>query len=152
VKRTTPTAFDFFPQEESQQTRVSRFFEELRAGRLSTTRCRKDGALLWPPRVACPRCHGEDLEWVELPLTGRLYAFSAVLVGAPLGMEQDLPITVGLADLEGAPLRLFGRIVGAGWERLRVGQRVRVEPFAVPDERVFYRFRVDGSLAENSSA
>lgn len=136
-----PTVLDFFPLESATETRISRFFDELRSGRLMTTKCRKDGTLLWPPRVVCPQCHTEELDWVELPRRGRLYAFSAVLAGAPLGMEADVPFAVGLADLEGAPLRLFGRIVGAPWNELRVGQRVSVEPFEVGDGRIFYRFR-----------
>jgi len=45
-------------------------------------------------------------------------------------------------DLDGAPLRLFGRIEGAPWTALRVGQEVRVESYDVGDGRVFYRFRV----------
>ncbi len=70
-----------------------------------------------------------------------MYAFSPVLAGAPLGMESDLPFIVGLVDLDGVPLRLFGRIVGVEWPALAIGARVRVEPFAVDADRVFYRFR-----------
>ncbi|MCI4346204.1 MAG: OB-fold domain-containing protein [Thermoplasmata archaeon] len=147
-KPATLTLLDFFPQEESQQTRVARFFTELRAGRFMTTRCAKDKKLLWPPRVTCPQCHTEELEWVELPQRGHLYAFSALLAGAPLGMEDELPITVGLVDLEGAPLRLFGRLVGAPWNEIRVGERVRVEPYDLPDGRVFYRFHVESRSVE----
>ncbi|MCI4360752.1 MAG: OB-fold domain-containing protein, partial [Thermoplasmata archaeon] len=67
-----------------------------------------------------------EVEWIDLPRTGRLYAFSAVLVGAPLGMESEVPYVVGLVDLEGSPLRLFGRIVGTPWNECRVGQPVEV--------------------------
>jgi uncharacterized OB-fold protein len=147
----TLTLLDFFPQEESQQTRVARFFTELRGGRFMTTRCPKDRTLLWPPRVTCPQCHSEELEWVELPQSGHLYAFSALLAGAPLGMEADLPITVGLVDLEGAPLRLFGRLVGAPWNEIHVGERVRVEPFELPDGRIFYRFHVEARGPDSTS-
>ena len=136
-----PFLLDFFPLEGPDQTRLSRFFDRLREGRLSTTRCRKDGELHWPPRTACPKCHTEDLEWVDLPERGRLYAFSAVLGGAPLGMEAEVPFAVGLVDLDGVPLRLFGRIEGRLWTELRVGGSVKVEPYALDDGRFFYRFR-----------
>lgn len=136
-----PFLLDFYPLESSNQTRLSAFFDHLRDGRLTTTRCPKDDLLTWPPRVVCPKCHAEELEWVDLPMTGTLYAFSAVLAGAPLGMEADVPFAVGLVDLDGRPLRLFGRIVGLGWDALKVGDRVRVEPFELPDGRLFYRFR-----------
>ncbi len=139
----TPFLLDFYPLEDERSTRVSRFFDSLREGRFTTTRCPKDG-LLWPPRAVCPECHTEALEWTELPGRGHLYAFSAVLAGAPLGMEADLPFVVGLVDLEGTTLRLFGRIVGRPWNECRIGAPVRVEPYTIDDGRVFFRFRVDG--------
>jgi uncharacterized OB-fold protein len=139
-----PFLLDFFPLETADQTRLHVFFERLRAGRLSTTRCRRDGEVHWPPRTACPKCHTEELEWVDLPATGHVYAFSAVLAGAPLGMEDEVPYAVGLVDLDGAPLRLFGRIEGRPWNELRIGEPVRVETYDVGDGRMFYRFRTAG--------
>jgi uncharacterized protein len=136
-----PFLLDFFPLETGDQTRLHRFYERLREGRLSTTRCLRDRELHWPPRTACPKCHTEELEWVDLPETGHLYAFSAVLAGAPLGMEADVPYAVGLVDLDGAPLRLFGRIEGRPWTELRIGHPVRAEPYDIGDGRMFYRFR-----------
>ena len=136
-----PFLLDFLPLEGEKETRLVRFFARLAEGRLSTTRCPTEGRLLWPPRTVCPHCHADALDWVDLPERGRIYAFSAVLAGAPLGMEADVPFSVGLVDLDGVPLRLFGRIDGAPWTELRVGQEVRVEPYAAPDGRWFYRFR-----------
>lgn len=144
-KEHRPFLLDFLPLESEKETRLSRFFARLAEGRLSTTRCRSEGRWLWPPRTACPHCHSEDLEWADLPEEGQIYAFSAVLAGAPLGMEAEVPFSVGLVDLSGVPLRLFGRIEGRGWQTLRIGARVRVEPYATDDGRWFYRFRaLDG--------
>jgi uncharacterized protein len=139
-----PFLLDFFPLEGEKQTRLSAFYQNLREGRFTTTRCRADGTMSWPPRVVCPKCHTAELDWVDLPAEGRLYAFSAVLVGAPLGMEADVPFVVGLVEMDGVPFRLFGRIVGTTWDRAHVGQRVRPEPYDLPDGRVFYRFRTVG--------
>lgn len=136
-----PFLLDFFPLEEEKHTRLFAFYQNLREGRLTTTKCRTDGKLAWPPRVVCPECHTTDLEWVDLPKDGRLYAFSAVLVGAPLGMESEVPFVVGLVEVEGAPFRLFGRIVGTPWEQCHIGQKVRAESYDLPDGRIFYRFR-----------
>jgi uncharacterized protein len=141
----TPTLLDFFPLEDARSTELSAFFDHLKEGRFTTTQCRRDHELHWPPRSVCPKCHQSELDWVELPRRGRIYAHSAVLAGAPLGMEADVPFVVGLVDLEGAPLRIFGRIEGAPWDRLAIGQEVHVEPYTLPDGRVFYRFRVPGS-------
>lgn len=139
--RSLPFLLDFFPLETDRDTRLSRFYARLREGRLSTTRCAADSLLHWPPRTACPKCHAEELDWFDLPETGKIYAFSAVLGGAPLGLEDGVPFAVGLVDLEGDVLRLFGRIEGRPWTELHIGDRVRVEPYDLPDGRVFYRFR-----------
>ena len=136
-----PYLLDFYPLEEASQTGLSRFYDHLREGRLTTTRCPRDQTYAWPPRTVCPTCHRAELEWVDLPTHGEIYAFSAVLAGAPLGMEADVPFAVGLIDLDGLPLRLFGRIVGRPWTELAIGLPVRFEPFDLPDGRVFYRFR-----------
>ncbi|MCI4355249.1 MAG: OB-fold domain-containing protein [Thermoplasmata archaeon] len=142
-KPSVPFLLDFYPLENEKSTQLMPFFTALREHRLTTTRCRKDG-LFWPPRLVCPQCHQGDLEWVDLPSRGRIYAFSAVLAGAPMGMEADVPYVVGLIDLDGSPLRLFGRIVGTPWNECRVGQSVEVETYAIPDGRWFYRFRISG--------
>ena len=138
-----PFLLDFFPLETPDQTRLSAFYDALRKGRFQTTRCPNDRQLLWPPRVACPRCHTESLEWVDLPTRGTIYAFSALLAGAPLGMEADVPFVVGLIDLDGAPLRLFGRIVGRPWDDFKIGDKVRLETFEIDDGRIFYRFHTE---------
>jgi len=121
-----PYLLDLYPSEAPTQTRLSPFFDALRHGRFTTTRCRKDRKLLWPPRVVCPTCHSADLEWVDLPTTGRIYAFSALLAGAPVGQEADLPRVVGLVELDGSPLRLFGRLLGIDWTECRIGLAVAV--------------------------
>ena len=136
-----PYLLDFFPLETADQTRLHRFYERLRDGKVSTTRCRRDQELHWPPRTACPKCRSEELDWVDLPDRGHVYAFSAVLAGAPLGMETETPFAVGLVDLDGVPLRLFGRIEGRPWNELRIGQPVRLESYDIGDGRMFYRFR-----------
>lgn len=138
---TTPFLLDFLPLEGSDQTRLAAFYDRLRAGALSTTRCTKCGEVHWPPRVACPHCHAEELTWIDLPVEGTVYAFSAVLAGAPAGMEGEVPFAVGLVDLKGSTLRLFGRIDGKPWSELRVGERVRVVPIETGDGRMFYRFQ-----------
>lgn len=138
-----PFLLDLFPLETEKDTRLSRFYVRLRDGRLSTTRCPKDDLLHWPPRTACPRCHTEELEWTDLPESGRIYAFSAVLAAAPLGLEDEVPFAVGLVDLDGVPLRIFGRIEGKPWASLHIGEKVRVESYEVGDGRVFYRFRAE---------
>ncbi len=141
------TLLDFYPPQDPRWTRIAPFFQALKEGRLTSTRCSRDDSLHWPPAVACPQCHREELVWVDLPTEGRLYAFSEVRLGAPLGMEGGLPFVVGLVELTGAPLRLFSRIVGRPYAGLALAEPVRFETFPIRDGRFFYRFRVVGEPA-----
>lgn len=137
-----PYLLDFYPLQHEEHTRISAFFDALREGRFTTTRCTKCQALHWQPRVVCPECLADALEWVELPQDGTLYAFTQLEKGAPLGMEQDVPFCLGVVELEapGRTLRILSRIDDARFQELAIGQRVRLKVMELPDGRVFYRF------------
>ena len=88
---------------------------------------------------------GTQLQWVTLPSTGRIYAHTALLLGAPLTMEQDVPFVLGLVDLDPlgptqAPVRLLARFEGGSYEDFKIGQRLRMKVHHHDDERVTYRF------------
>lgn len=137
-----PYLLDFYPLQSEDHTRIHPFFKNLKDGRLTTTRCKSCGELLWQPRVVCSKCLSEDLQWVDLPTEGIVYAFTAMLRGPPLGMESDVPFVMGLVELDcrWRKLRLLARIDGAAHETLKIGDRVRLKIIDLPDGRVFYRF------------
>lgn len=96
-----------------------RFFEELNARRLATTRCPDDG-WLYPPRPWCPRCLREDLEWAELSGLGTLAAFST----QETAVRFRAPDVIGLVDLDEG-VRLLTHVAGR-YEDLAIGMRVRL--------------------------
>jgi uncharacterized protein len=148
VPRTTaepkplPYLLDFYPLQEEEHTRISPFFDALREGRFTTTRCTACKALHWQPRVVCPECLSDALAWEDLPTEGTLYAFTALEKGAPMGMEHDVPFCIGVVELpaEGRTLRILARLDDARYGDLRMGQKVRLKVLDLPDGRVFYRF------------
>lgn len=133
-------AFDFYPLQSPEQTRIAPFFEHLKEGRLTTTRCKKCGALHWQPRIVCPSCNSDDLAWVELPTEGKVFAFTSVFAGAPLGMEKDVPFVVGIVELNGIPLKIVARVDDARYEDLRIGSAVHLKILHLDDGRVWFRF------------
>jgi hypothetical protein len=137
--RKVPFALDFLPLQGEAETRIHPFFDHLREGRLTTTRCTACGEVLWQPRVVCPHCNAEAMEWVDLPTEGRLYAFSAVVLGAPKGMEADVPFSVGIVELPGTDVKVLARI-DAPYEELAIGQSVRLKVQKLEDGRVWFRF------------
>ncbi|MFQ5987107.1 MAG: Zn-ribbon domain-containing OB-fold protein [Thermoplasmata archaeon] len=140
AERRVPHLLDFYPLQGEEHTRIHPFFQHLQEGRLTTTRCTACEEVLWQPRVICPHCNADEMEWIDLPQEGEIFAFTSVKVGAPLGMEADLPFVVGMVKLKGTDLQILARIDGDE-ESLRIGQPVRVAIVHLPDGRVWFRFQ-----------
>jgi uncharacterized OB-fold protein len=133
-----PFMLDFYPLQDEKNTRISQFFKKLKEGRLTTTKCKECGKLLWPPRIVCPECLSDQLEWVDLGAEGELYAFTEVRLGAPLGFVQDAPFCVGIVKIGG--LLISTRIDGVKYEEMKIGDKVQLKIVELDDGRVFYRF------------
>ena len=133
-----PFMLDYYPLEDSKATQISQFFQNLKKGQLTTTKCKKCAQLLWPPRIVCPNCLSNELEWIDLGIEGALYAFTEVRVGAPLGFVQDIPFCVGLVKIGG--LLISSRIDNAKYDQLKIGGKVWLKVVELEDGRVFYRF------------
>jgi len=133
-----PQMLDFYPLEDEKETRISLFFKNLKEGRLTTTKCKRCEKLLWPPRIVCPECLSDELEWVDLGSEGELYAFTEMRLGAPLGFVEDVPFCIGIVKISG--LSISARIDDARYEDLKIGDRVQLKIVELEDGRVFYRF------------
>jgi uncharacterized OB-fold protein len=91
--------------------------EALVQGRFLLQR-QRNGAVIFPPRLAAPGDGAQDLEWIEASGLGRVYTLSWVQRRPPAE-----PYNVALIDLdEGA--RLMSRVVDVTPETLRIDQRV----------------------------
>ena len=133
-----PFMLDFYPLEDAKTTEISQFFQNLKQGKLTTTKCKKCGQLLWPPRIVCPNCFSNEFDWIDLGKEGELYAFTDIRIGAPLGFVQDAPFTVGLVRISG--LTISSRIDNAKYDQLKIGDKLQLKIVELGDGRVFYRF------------
>ncbi|MDI6873675.1 Zn-ribbon domain-containing OB-fold protein [Candidatus Solincola sp.] len=118
-----------------QDRAAEEFFSKLAEGRFQSTRCSGCGTLHYPPRVVCPECLGEELEWVDLPREGTLLAFT----WQEAAMRCRKPDVLGLVELEGVG-HVFTRI-DAPYEDLHIGQRVTFDTWTSPDGLVLHHFR-----------
>ena len=133
-----PFMLDFYPLQDEKYTKINQFFKNLKEGRLTTTKCKNCGRLLWPPRIVCSECLSDELEWVDLGTEGELYGFTEVRLGAPLGFVQDAPFCVGFVKIGG--LLISARIDDAKYKDLKIGDKVGLKVVELEDGRVFYRF------------
>ncbi|MCG1003266.1 MULTISPECIES: Zn-ribbon domain-containing OB-fold protein [Halobacterium] len=143
-----PRLLDFYDLQDAEHTRIHEFYDRLSEGDFSTTQCNGCGELHFPPRVVCPECTSDDLEYVSLPHEGTLFSFSTVR-GSPLGM--DTPFVTGVVELDGVDVRLSARIEDAEYEDLSIGDPVSLVVVDIEDsldqQRVFYRFEQQGETA-----
>jgi uncharacterized protein len=147
-----PATMDMWPIEAKEFNRVYPFYENLKAGRLTTTKCKGCGHVAYPPRVICPECYSEDLEYTDLPTKGKVIVFSEEVKGVPLGFES--PLIHAVIDLGVDPARrLLTRVINCPAGTLQRGDEVQLVVFDIPAmpiekgragtimaERVFFAF------------
>jgi hypothetical protein len=141
---------DLYPQQSKEFNQVYQFYQNLREGRFTTTKCRDCGAEPFPPRVLCPECWSTNLEWIDWPTEGAVVEVTEEVVGVPLGFGKP-PLVHALVDL-GGKRTLFVRIINCKQGEVNSGDKVRLAVFdvsPVPQEmgrevveipRVFFAF------------
>ena len=141
MKIEMPLILDFYPLEGDKQTRINAFFENLKKGRLTTTKCKKCGKLHWHPRVVCDGCNCGELDWVDLPKFGKLAEYTAMTVGAPMGFERDVPFVMGMVEFPGLDIKIASRIDGLKYEDAYFGMDLELKTVTLEDMRLFFRFK-----------
>ena len=149
--RYSPT-LDMWPIEAKEFNRIYKFYENLREGKFTTTKCKQCGRIAYPPRVICPECYSDELEWVELPKKGKVIVVVEKWGGVPICYEP--PLIDAWIDLGvDSPVRhILSRMVNCPPETLKEGDEVQLVVFDVPShpielkkeiktaERVFFAF------------
>ncbi len=95
------------------------YFAALGTGTFNIQHCRACAAHVFYPRVVCPHCGSNRLEWV--PASGRGIVYSATTVRRKPEAGGDY--NVSLIDLEEGP-RLMSRVDGMAPAEISIGLRV----------------------------
>ena len=143
---------DMWPLEDPGLNRIYPFYDNMKQGRWTTTKCKKCGYISYPPGVACPNCWSDELEWVDLPKTAKVVGMTETLAGAPTGFDSPL-IIAWLGFDKAHPLKhLLVRIINCQAGQLKIGDEVQFVTFEVAAhpidvkkeskicERVYYAF------------
>jgi uncharacterized protein len=121
-----------YPPRVTQFTRP--FWDGLREGRFSVTRCSLCARASFPPKPICPHCWTEAVVWEEIATEGTLYSWTRVHAG-PAIFDADLPYAIGVVDLD-AGVRLATPLMGANvdWQ---CGMRLELLSCAFTDGHFF---------------
>ena len=139
MKIDLPLLLDFYPLQDEKYTKIHKFFENLKERKFTTTKCLKCESLMWHPRLICPNCNSDDVDWVNIPKVGKILSFSSVNAGAPMGFEDKVPFSVALIELENG-MKILS-IVDAKYEDLAVGKKVELNVYQLEDSRVWFNFK-----------
>ncbi len=118
---------------EEREVNSTSFYKFLAEKKLMASRCPKCQAIYLPPHPICTKCHGSDMEWVEMKGGGKLAAFTAIAVGTTSTIEEGYnrnnPYLVGIVELDEGP-KISGRILGLDAKRpgnIKIGTPLTVE-------------------------
>lgn len=116
------------------------FWQAARRHELRLQRCRQCDEHIFYPRVVCPKCLSDGLEWVAVSGRGKVYSFTVVRRAMHPAFRADVPYVYGIVELEEGP-RLTTNIVGCRPEDVRVDMAVEVVFDDVTPEVTLVKFR-----------
>jgi uncharacterized OB-fold protein len=93
--------------------------------RFEAGKCVSCGEIYFPPRLVCAKCKCRQFRTVRLPDEGCIATYTVIRVG-PSQFADQTPYAVGIVELDGG-VRITSQIVDCDFDKLAVGQRVRVE-------------------------
>ncbi len=127
------------------QTKVARFADELAAGRIMATFCKKCGKKYYPPQADCSVCMGSEMEWKPIGGEGTLLTFTKIYVPPehfatrqpmmPFSSIQFEPCPVGVLAVEEG-FRIMGWMPKIDPKRIQVGMKLKALPQTLPDGKV----------------
>jgi uncharacterized OB-fold protein len=113
---------------------AARYWDELALGRLTFQRCTECATAVFPPRVLCPRCLSDRLDWCTSSGSGTIYCCTS----AGGDRERMTSFALVVTD-EGFVVPT--RIVGKDRESASIGSRVRLAVENI-DDRAMPTFQV----------
>ena len=104
----------------------SRYWREIpQRYRLEAIKCKKCGAILFPPRLICPECKSREFEDTRLADKGKILTFTIIRV-PPHQFVDQAPFAVGIVELDDG-VKLTGQVVDCDFEDIKIGMRVKTE-------------------------
>ncbi len=103
----------------------SPFFIGLSQGKLLGSECTACHYKYATPRAYCMQC-GKKTKWIELPLDGRIHAWTTCYFGSEVFLKET-PFNLVLVEFAGFDTLFLSRIIGVTQEELRVGMQIRAQ-------------------------
>lgn len=79
------------------------YWDGARRRKLVLPRCSQCGLISARPRLICPRCQGEGVEWHEVSGRGKIHSYAIVWQTTVAGFRDEVPYVVCHAYIEEEP-------------------------------------------------
>jgi uncharacterized OB-fold protein len=120
------------------------FWEAARQERLVAPRCTNCGTFRLPPSPYCFNCQHREVEWVDLPGTGKIVSYTVVRHPLHPDLADACPYVSGVVDLDGtqgAGARMLVNIIDCDPDAVRIDDPVEIVWEHVNDDMTTPRFR-----------
>lgn len=115
------------------------FWDGCKKGKLLVQQCKSCQKYVFYPKLFCPFCLSEDLNWVEATGKGKIYTYTVVYSYQPTEFSEDVPYIVAVIDLEEG-VRMMSNIVKCRPQEVKCDMDVEVVFEKVTDEVTLPKF------------
>lgn len=125
------------------------FWDGCRAGRLMLQRCQDPACahFVFYPRVCCPYCGGDALQWQQASGAGRLQSWTVVHRPGHAAFMPDVPYVFAAVTLAEGPLIYSRILVPPNEPMLAIGAELRIVFPEVASGAVLPAFVLAGSAS-----
>jgi len=116
------------------------FWDAARQERLILQKCISCGEHIFYPRIACPHCAADNLEWVEVSGKGTVYSFTVVEANAPSAFLDDMPYVVAVIRLQEG-VQMLSNVIGCDPHSVVCDMPVEVAFEKLNDEFTLPKFK-----------
>jgi len=116
------------------------FWQGCKEMKLLVQKCEDCQKYIFYPKLFCPFCLSERLNWVESSGKGKIYSFTVVHSYQPTEFEDVVPYVIAVIELEEG-VRMMSNIVECKPDDIKCDMEVEVIFEQVTDDFTFPRFR-----------
>jgi uncharacterized OB-fold protein len=133
-----------FPSPPVENHDLRFYWEGIRNHRLLYQKCRHCNEVIFHPRVLCPYCLSEDIEYQESAGKGEVYSFTIQYYGLSPYWKSKLPYALGIVAMKEG-YHIFSEISPPDPAALKIGAPVEVWFDHVDAETVLPKFKLVSS-------
>jgi len=116
------------------------FWKGAREKKLMVQRCKDCKKHIFYPRIYCPFCFSDKMEWVKVSGKGKIYSYTVVQNNPPSAFMKDLPFVIAIIKLDEG-VQMLTNIVGCDPQQIKCDMPVEVTFEKYNDEITLPKFK-----------